>query len=98
MQFHNYSPKILACSVAYFVRKLRKNTNCWSQPEQELFSVTEADLKQCARELCLFWQRTEGNQSLASLKTKFQSPNFKEVSKIRIGQAIKSQPQTHLRA
>lgn len=56
--FLKYDRKIIAGAVVYFVRKLRKNAVCWSTKEQELFGIHENELKQCAREICLFWQRS----------------------------------------
>lgn len=88
----------MACSVVYFVRKLRKNAVCWSERERELFGVEEGDLKQCAREVCLFWQKADTMDTMNSLKSKFQSSDFKEVSKIRIGQTIRPEPRFPLRA
>lgn len=46
----------------------------------------------------MFWGRADGADTLNSLKNKFQSVNYKEVSKIKIGQATKAEPRTQLRA
>lgn len=35
----------------------------------------------------MFWQQADEVETLNSLRNKFQSPNFKEVAKIKIGQA-----------
>lgn len=55
--FKKYHPKLIASGVAYFVRKLRKHAVCWSTEEQQLLDVSETQVKECAREICLFWQQ-----------------------------------------
>lgn len=52
-----------------------------------MFQVSEINLKQCARDVCIFWQQADEVETLNSLRNKFQSPGFKEVAKIKIGQA-----------
>jgi hypothetical protein len=59
LQFKKYHPKVIAASALYFVRKIRKNVTCWSLVEEKMFVLAEADIKQCAREMCLFWQKAE---------------------------------------
>lgn len=44
------------------------------------------NIKQCARDVCMFWQQADEVETLNSLRNKFQSPAFKEVAKIKIGQ------------
>lgn len=57
VHFKQFHPKLIACSVAYLVRKLRKLDVCWSDWEEQLLGVAEKDFKQCARDVCLFWQQ-----------------------------------------
>lgn len=57
LSFKKYHPKTIAGSVAFFVNKLRKKHCCWTGDLAQAFQMTEQELKPCARDICVLWQR-----------------------------------------
>lgn len=82
--FRKYGPKVIACSIIFFIRKLRRKEVCWNQALVELCAVTEDTLKPCARDICTVWQRVTEIDSMSSLRTKYSQSAFMEVGKIKI--------------
>ena len=84
VRFRKYSPKVIACSIIFFIKKLRKHQICWNDELKHLFHADEAELRRCARDICNFWQRVPELEIMSSLKAKFSTGMYMEVGKIRI--------------
>lgn len=82
-----YSSRCLAASSIFFIKKIRKRQ--WEPILQEATQLREADIRQCARDICSLLQSIEENEQMEALKKKFSSSQFKEVGKIKIGEKPK---------
>ena len=51
-KFLNYSPSLMAASVIYLIKKIRKSESPWNEQMAELLGYEERDLKICAKDLC----------------------------------------------
>lgn len=51
-KYLNYPPSLLAASVIYLIKKIRKSEATWSSSMTALVAYDEKDLKSCAKELC----------------------------------------------
>lgn len=51
-KFLNYSPSLMAASVIYLIKKIRKSETPWNPNMTLIVGYEEKELKSCAKELC----------------------------------------------
>jgi hypothetical protein len=51
-RFLSYSPSLLAASVVYLIKKIRKSESAWGPSMGSLVGYEERELKSCAKDLC----------------------------------------------
>lgn len=79
-RLNNYSPSLVAAACFYLAIKIKKYTfkevdicDCSKYPEDQI--------KECARDICVVLESSEGKNSLQAVRNKFSSHKFKEVAK-----------------
>ena len=83
LKTYKYKPSLLAASAIYLTNKLKKKARCWSPDLEEHCGYTEQDIRPCAKELLLILERASVDPLLKSIKKKFSSASYCEVSKLR---------------
>ena len=81
-QMLKYSYRNIAASALYLACKVMRITPWNSLMEQNAY-YKEAEVRPCAKALCLLLQNAPGS-SLKACRRKFQKPRFHEVAKIKI--------------
>ena len=73
-------PSNLACSSIYLVNKILKKEG-WPEHLAKSCKYTDAQIRPCAKELCLILQNAAKN-SLQAARKKYSSTKFSEVAKL----------------
>jgi len=80
-----YSNAAQVAGALFLVLKIFK-LGSWTAEHNNLFGVSENEVKVCAKDLYLIMQRIDAS-SLSAVKRKFATPEFFEVSKFKIEKA-----------
>ena len=78
-----FSPIHLASSAVYLSKKLFKLENPWTDTLQRNTNMTEAEVRICAKDMCLLLQYSDKN-NLQAVKRKFSTPKFLGISKVQL--------------
>ena len=76
-----YIPSHLACSSIYLVNKIFKKEG-WTEQLVKSCNYTDAQIRPCAKELCLILQNA-AKSSLQAARKKYSSTKFSEVAKLQ---------------
>lgn len=83
LKSYKHKPSMLAAAAIYLTNKLKKKTRAWSPALEKQVGYTEQDIRPCAKELLLALEKAATDPLLKSIKKKFASSSFCEVSKLR---------------
>lgn len=78
-----YSPSLLAASALYLSNKIFKSKAAWSDILARNAKFTEAELRPCAKDLCILMQNAD-KSNLQAVRRKFSNPKYHSVSKIQL--------------
>ena len=81
-----YRPSLIACSALYLASQLDRHYPPWSFTLSSLSHCIEAELKECAKDLCVLLQGAE-RSSLQAVRKKFTSGKYLEVANVSVFQA-----------
>lgn len=77
-----YCPLTIACAVYFFTRKLLSK-DCFPVEVQRFSELSEADVRQCAKDLCLILVNVSCS-SFKAVRKKFSTDEFLNVSNIQL--------------
>lgn len=80
-----YTPSTIACSTIYLVNKIHKK-EAWPNAMVKEAKYLEAQLRPCAKDLCVLLQNA-AKSSLQAVRRKFSSSKYQQVGKIQFDKA-----------
>lgn len=83
-RFLDYKPSLLASAAIYLINKIRKRSEAWPDLLIAATNYEEKELRNCARELCQLLEKAEDLPNTKSLKKKFSTAQYNEVTRIRL--------------
>jgi len=74
----------MASAVIYLIKKIRKSESSWNDIMTSMVGYKEQELKTCAKELCALLENAPELENAKSIKKKFSSTAYHEVTKIKL--------------
>ena len=74
-----FSNSLVAAASVYLTHKIKAVKPEWNKVMEELTPYKESDIKACAKEICILFQRAS-KTSLQSVRNKFMSPAYFSVA------------------
>jgi len=82
-----YRVSLMAAAALFLASKIDQKPQAWSMELADETHYSEAELKNCAKDLCILAQGAE-KSSLQAVRRKFLLPKYQEVARVSVFQAI----------
>ena len=83
LKSYRHRPSMLAAAAVYLANKLKKKARAWGAALEQQTGYSEQEIRPCAKELLLVLEKAAADPLLKSIKKKFSSAAYCEVSKLR---------------
>lgn len=83
LKCYKYKPSTLASASIYLANKLKKKAKAWGAALEKQTGYSEQEIRPCAKDLLLILEKAATDSLLKSIKKKFSSSSFCEVSKLK---------------